>query len=159
MASSLSPFQQTINTTVGITRAKRDIRISHVANRNLFGKWTSALPSRFLKELPGENVIRASEIVYGSDSETTKMTLDGSDRPRFGHRHSNWGKYTTFSEKQPRFTETPPEPQPGSLDVGIRIFHQKFGYGKILDVDGNKLEVSFEKAGIKKVLANYVEPA
>ena len=40
---------------------------------------------------------------------------------------------------------------------GERIFHQKFGYGRIDVIDGNKLTVSFEKAGIKKVLDSYVE--
>jgi DNA helicase-2/ATP-dependent DNA helicase PcrA len=48
---------------------------------------------------------------------------------------------------------------PGTFQIGKRIFHQKFGYGKITDIDGNKLEVSFEKAGLKKVMGSYVEPA
>ncbi|MBT7505446.1 MAG: ATP-dependent DNA helicase, partial [Rhodospirillales bacterium] len=44
-----------------------------------------------------------------------------------------------------------------SFDVGGRVFHQKFGYGSILHVDGNKLEVAFEKAGTKKVMDSFVE--
>jgi DNA helicase-2/ATP-dependent DNA helicase PcrA len=40
---------------------------------------------------------------------------------------------------------------------GERIFHQKFGYGRIDIIDGNKLTVHFEKAGTKKVLDSYVE--
>ena len=40
---------------------------------------------------------------------------------------------------------------------GERIFHQKFGYGRIETIDGNKLTVAFEKAGTKKVLDSYVE--
>ena len=40
---------------------------------------------------------------------------------------------------------------------GERIFHQKFGYGRIEAIEGNKLTVAFEKAGTKKVLDNYVE--
>ena len=50
---------------------------------------------------------------------------------------------------------------PGSergLKVGLRVFHQKFGYGRILYVDGNKLEVKFEKSGTKKVIDSFVEP-
>jgi DNA helicase-2/ATP-dependent DNA helicase PcrA len=38
------------------------------------------------------------------------------------------------------------------------LFNQKFGYGKILFVDGNKLEVEFEKAGTKKVIDSFVDP-
>ena len=40
-----------------------------------------------------------------------------------------------------------------------RIFHQKFGYGRILASDGNKLEVAFDKAGVKKVIDSFVVPA
>ena len=42
--------------------------------------------------------------------------------------------------------------------LGARVFHQKFGYGKILAVEGNKLEIEFEKAGRKKVIDSFVEP-
>ena len=41
--------------------------------------------------------------------------------------------------------------------VGERVFHQKFGYGRISAVEGNKLTIEFEKAGQKKVLDNFVE--
>jgi len=43
--------------------------------------------------------------------------------------------------------------------VGERVFHQKFGYGEIVDVEGNKLEIEFDKAGTKRVLDSFVEPA
>ena len=41
---------------------------------------------------------------------------------------------------------------------GTRVFHQKFGYGRVVAVDGTKLEIAFEKAGRKKVMAGFVEP-
>ena len=41
--------------------------------------------------------------------------------------------------------------------MGERIFHQKFGYGRILTIDGEKLEIAFEKAGTKKVMMSFVE--
>lgn len=40
--------------------------------------------------------------------------------------------------------------------VGKRIFHQKFGYGKILEIDGEKLTIKFEKAGTKEIMQNFV---
>ena len=43
--------------------------------------------------------------------------------------------------------------------AGDRVFHQKFGYGHIVAVDGNRLDIAFDKAGTKKVIANFVEPA
>jgi DNA helicase-2/ATP-dependent DNA helicase PcrA len=39
----------------------------------------------------------------------------------------------------------------------MRVFHQKFGYGRITQVDGNKLTVDFDKAGQKKVVDSFVE--
>ncbi|MAO54795.1 MAG: DNA helicase II, partial [Rhodospirillaceae bacterium] len=43
------------------------------------------------------------------------------------------------------------------LSVGARVFHQKFGYGRITAKDGDKLEIDFEKAGRKKVMGSFVE--
>jgi len=42
------------------------------------------------------------------------------------------------------------------LSVGQRVFHEKFGYGVISGIEGNKLEVEFEKAGSKRVLDTFV---
>ena len=43
--------------------------------------------------------------------------------------------------------------------IGERVFHQKFGYGMIEDIDGNRLEINFDKAGVKRVLDSFVDPA
>ena len=42
---------------------------------------------------------------------------------------------------------------------GARVFHSKFGYGHVMDADGNKLEIEFEKSGRKRVIATFVQPA
>ncbi|MDU3047529.1 MAG: AAA family ATPase, partial [Bradyrhizobium sp.] len=43
--------------------------------------------------------------------------------------------------------------------LGDRVFHQKFGYGKVVRIDGNKLTIAFDKAGEKKVVDSFVERA
>jgi len=43
-----------------------------------------------------------------------------------------------------------------AFGLGDRVFHQKFGYGAVTEVDADKLSVAFEKAGNKKVLASFV---
>ena len=43
--------------------------------------------------------------------------------------------------------------------VGERVFHQKFGYGTIQGIEGDKLEIAFEKAGTKKVVARFIHAA
>ena len=49
---------------VGITRAREEARISFVANRQVYGRWTSQLPSRFVDELPIASVEAVSETGY-----------------------------------------------------------------------------------------------
>ena len=56
-------------------------------------------------------------------------------------------------------TVEPVEHPPGAFAAGTRVFHQKFGYGRVIAVDGNKLRIAFEKAGEKKVMDSFVEPA
>ena len=51
------------------------------------------------------------------------------------------------------------ETEGGGVELGARIFHQKFGYGRVTHVDGNKLTIDFDKAGEKRVLDSFVEPA
>ncbi|MBZ0123239.1 MAG: DNA helicase II, partial [Roseovarius sp.] len=46
-----------------------------------------------------------------------------------------------------------------AFTVGERVFHQKFGYGAITAIEGDKLEIAFEKAGPKKVVARFVTGA
>jgi DNA helicase-2/ATP-dependent DNA helicase PcrA len=43
------------------------------------------------------------------------------------------------------------------FSLGDRVFHQKFGYGQVVKIDGNKLTIAFEKAGEKKVIDSFVE--
>ncbi|HEY0236908.1 MAG TPA: UvrD-helicase domain-containing protein [Afipia sp.] len=45
------------------------------------------------------------------------------------------------------------------FSTGERVFHQKFGYGHVTRVDGNKLTIAFEKAGEKKVVDSFVTKA
>ena len=43
-------------------------------------------------------------------------------------------------------------------NVARRVFHEKFGYGRVVAIDGNKLEITFDKAGTKKVIDSFVTP-
>ena len=52
-----------------------------------------------------------------------------------------------------------PRDEASAFQPGDRIFHQKFGYGTIEEIEGSKLEIAFEKAGRKKVLDSFVQSA
>ena len=156
---------------VGITRARKEVRITFAANRRIYNNWQNALPSRFIDELPEESVEVASELgLYGSqfqqlgasagtdrfgsgNSHTTSFVDDptGSMRRRSGYTREGLvleGDAITVASSGPE----------RGFKVGLRVFHQKFGYGRILYVDGNKLEVKFDKSGTKKVIDSFVEP-
>jgi DNA helicase-2/ATP-dependent DNA helicase PcrA len=46
-----------------------------------------------------------------------------------------------------------------AFSEGDRVFHQKFGYGEVTGIEGDKLDIAFDKAGEKKVVARFVTPA
>jgi DNA helicase-2/ATP-dependent DNA helicase PcrA len=46
-----------------------------------------------------------------------------------------------------------------AFEIGDRVFHQKFGYGEIMAIEGDKLTIEFDKAGEKKVVASFVTEA
>jgi len=126
---------------VGITRARKRLFISHAANRRIYNQWQSSIPSRFIGELPPENIEKLSGGMYGA--------------PR------SMGGGTSWRDEVAAILGTAPalsKPEESKLGVGKRVFHVKFGYGRIRSVNGNHLEIEFEKAGQKKVMADYVEP-
>ncbi|MCE2576497.1 ATP-dependent helicase [Komagataeibacter sp. FNDCR2] len=129
---------------VGITRARRRAIISHAGNRLIYGSWQSAIPSRFIEELPAEHI------------ETMGDT--SNSRRSFLGRPAVFGG-TPFPLVASRRVHdvTPPAATTPGMKVGVRVFHQKFGYGTITAVEGNRLEIAFEKAGPKRVIDTFVE--
>lgn len=141
---------------VGLTRARKRARISFAANRRIYGQWQSAIPSRFIDELPPDHIeIQSVQGVYGGGDAggglREMQAAYGAARWRAGGRSqrkrvedTSWQRVGTDGVDR-------------QFDPGTRIFHQKFGYGRVLAVDGNKLEIDFEKAGTKKVMDSFVE--
>jgi len=152
---------------VGITRAEELCTISFVANRRIFGQWQSALPSRFIDELPEEHMeILTPPGLYGGSFGAAAPNVSSfseiNDKENDTYNSPGWRRM----KERSRFKETFVD---NTKDLGIleskavdisdlngRIFHQKFGYGKITSKDGDKLTILFEKAGEKKVLAKYI---
>jgi DNA helicase II / ATP-dependent DNA helicase PcrA len=152
---------------VGITRAKLRATISFAQNRRIHALWQSALPSRFIDELPEKHVeVAAMTSSYGGqsfassrfDSNTSfgKGSYDtpgwqrAQQRKSSGETLRNAPKFIE-GEMAASFANTP------SYETGERVFHQKFGYGNVTSVDGNKLTVDFDKAGEKRVIDSFVE--
>ncbi|HEV7228225.1 ATP-dependent helicase [Brevundimonas sp.] len=162
---------------VGVTRAKRDARISFAANRLVYGRWTSQLPSRFVDELPIDHVEPESETgYYGASAGLKEAKSRWDEAPSFGSGYSSpgWKRGQAFAAaRQPtdrparqaliegdgRLIATADPKAASGWTRGTRVFHQKFGYGLVKAVEGNKLVVAFDKAGEKKVIDTFVERA
>ena len=167
---------------VGITRAREEARISFAANRQVYGRWTSQLPSRFVDELPLEHVQARSETGYyggGPGMQEAKSRWD--EQPTFGSGYTSpgWrraqertaayvppagvsrgfgGSRSQVIEGEGKLVATSDPSAAGSAyRRGDRVFHQKFGYGLVRTVEGNKLTVAFDKAGEKKVIDSFVD--
>ena len=156
---------------VGITRAERLATISFASNRRVYGQWQSQLPSRFIDELPGEHVEvltapglygggfgAAAQVGFGSALEERVSKADVYNSP-------GWRRMQENSNVRP--IRQPVEARHVVIDMeaaspyvlGDRVFHQKFGYGEIMGIEGDKLDIEFDHAGSKKVVARWVIPA
>ncbi len=154
---------------VGLTRAREDARVSFAANRQVYGRWTSQLPSRFVDELPLANVEPMSETgYYGGGPGMTEQHSRWEEGPTFGSGYSSPGwrraQARGVAERHPnvdnegRLAVVSEASAAGAYGVGDRVFHQKFGTGRVLVVEGNKLTVAFDHAGEKRVIDTFVQP-
>ncbi|HSZ53254.1 MAG TPA: UvrD-helicase domain-containing protein [Caulobacteraceae bacterium] len=158
---------------VGLTRAREEARIIFAANRQVYGRWTSQLPSRFVDELPAANVEASSETGYygggpGLREGPTRWdeTNYGSGYDSPGWRRAQARGYaggppgrTQVIEGEGRLVAVSDPDSPSAYARGDRVFHQKFGYGRVTAVEGNKLTVAFDAAGEKRVIDSFLTPA
>lgn len=182
---------------VGITRAKKKVVISYAANRQVFGQWQSSLPSRFLDDMPQDEIdIEAAEGLMSQRRSSAHTSLEdnngwgrswtskaGDQSKHSGRAYSdNAGAGTPFAgekygpgwhraqqskrrskapiiEGQARHVAQAAKKPVSVFAIGERIFHVKFGYGIVEDIDGNKLLIMFEKAGEKRVMDHFIKAA
>jgi len=157
---------------VGITRAERLCTISFAGNRRVYGQWQSQLPSRFIDELPpGAVEVLTPPGLYGgrfgAAGSGSGFGLPGSsleDRAARADVYASPG-WRRMQARGPAAAAV--RRPPVTIDAeagpawaeGDRVFHQKFGYGTVMAREGDKLEVAFDKAGIKRVVAGFVTAA
>ena len=163
---------------VGITRAERLCTISFASNRRVYGQWQSQLPSRFIDELPSDHVtVLTPPGLYGGGY--------GAAAPSHGFGNAGFGAgfgiedraikadvynspgWRRMQDRSARGVSQTREASAMVIDaavvsvygIGDRVFHQKFGYGAIIGIEGDKLDIDFDQAGPKKIVARWVLPA
>ena len=155
---------------VGITRAEELCTVSFAANRRVYGQWQSALPSRFIDELPADHVeVLTPPGLYGGSYGAAGMgggmassTIQQKAAEANVYNSPGWKRLQARAAE--RGMSQPRESRNTVIDLdavssftqGDRVFHQKFGYGYVMGIEGDKLDIEFEKAGAKKVVAKFV---
>ncbi len=140
---------------VGLTRARKRAVVSHAANRRLYANWQSSIPSRFVDELPDDHIARAGSAALQREQRLISAPSVFSGGPLMARRISE------PRMGQPKVIEAWEQParpaRSAAIPVGTRVFHEKFGYGTVLSVQDDRLDVAFEKAGQKRLLDRFVE--
>jgi ATP-dependent DNA helicase UvrD/PcrA len=173
---------------VGLTRAKQIAKVSFAQNRRMRGLYQSALPSRFVDELPEAHVdVLEAKMPFGGAYQNFGGTFGkGFTRSRFeenvtpfdaSYETPGWQRAREHTQTRAKKQWSPHEERrrrgPTTIDgelvaasasaaayrAGERVTHQKFGTGTITDVDGNKLTIDFDEAGKKRVVDSFVERA
>ena len=149
---------------VGITRAEEVCTISFAANRRVYGQWQNSMPSRFVDELPEVHVeVLTPPGLYGGQAmRTVSSGLEDVAAEANVYNSPGWRRLQARAGE--RGMSQPREARGTVIDLdavsafteGDRVFHQKFGYGTIGGIEGDKLDILFDKAGAKKVVAKFV---
>jgi DNA helicase-2/ATP-dependent DNA helicase PcrA len=122
------------------------------------------MPSRFIDELPEEHVdVLTPPGLYGggygaaasAGIETRAAEANVYNSPGWRRMQSRIGERPVSQPKQSSH-QVIDIAASATHTVGERVFHQKFGYGEIMAIEGDKLEIEFDKAGTKKVVARFI---
>ena len=144
---------------VGITRAKIKSSIFYAANRKMHNQWLSSIPSRFVNELPEDNIeINLSHFSGNKGNFTDIKEDDIFDQSDYSTPGWERAKIQSLSNKRAQEEEKIISIDSNSkFSPGTLVMHKKFGKGKIETVDGKKLTIDFGGNGIRKVMENFVD--
>tara|TARA_Y100000590_G_scaffold433768_1_gene551213 strand:- start:23851 stop:26058 length:2208 start_codon:yes stop_codon:yes gene_type:complete len=137
---------------VAITRGKKNVFISFAKRRFIHGTWNFSQPSRFLSELPKEN-IDTNESFFQDDDDLVV------NEEEYGSRVKNPNRLL-FQNKKDLVENINSYESEYKFKIGDTIFHEKYGYGKIKYIIDGKYEIIFDKLNETKiVLENFIKHA
>lgn len=137
---------------VAVTRAKEKLWISYASSRYRFGSLVNNDPSRFIDELPKE---------YIDDSAAQKMKHkfpfdDDFNKNKFINQKKIVENKTMYKAREDFKASNP-----NTMEMGMKIEHERFGMGKILSIEGptaNRIaHIEFDTLGSKKIMLNYAK--
>ena len=161
---------------VALTRAKHRLYITTTLNRRIYGEWRNNTPSRFLNEIPTSCLQMSNQInncFNGRGNNYVGGGYYGASKYGYGKKKAykpafstkpSYQRYTP-DEEEHSYSYEPTEstyygnytsPKASSQYIGTRVYHETFGYGKIVAMSGNKCEVDFDDCGRKKIMSEYL---
>jgi DNA helicase-2/ATP-dependent DNA helicase PcrA len=130
---------------VAFTRAQQRLVLSFAAVRRIFGQQRVGIPSRFLTELPGEDI----EWIGARSSSPTRASGRAQSGDGSTESYVDYGEGSDLSDLE-------------GLRRGMQVRHPKFGVGEVREVmQGSppRVSVRFPGWGTRKIIASYLEPA
>ncbi len=145
---------------VGITRAKKKLTISFASSRMVFGNIISSIPSRFVDELPKEHIEMNNTVSRGPsyNPRMGKFSM-GSSEDEFSPTKKIYTIPSADNGYNNEQQNSLNEKYKSNFSVGERVFHDEFGYGRVIKISGRHLQIVFEKAAIKTLLDDFVVSA
>ncbi|MDC0581686.1 UvrD-helicase domain-containing protein [Amylibacter sp.] len=152
---------------VGITRSEAICTISFAANRRVYGQWQSSMPSRFIDELPADNIeVLTPPGLYGGGSlrQEIEFESDLPERAAKADAYNSPGWKRMQIRTSQRILDSSETPHAVTIDAKVtekysisdRVMHTKLGEGTVIGIEGNKLSIVFDSGGAKKVIASFV---
>ncbi len=185
LEESLFPSGMSVNTReeleeerrlfyVAVTRAKKHLWLSYANSRYRFGQLVQNDPSRFIEEMPEDKIDKSS--AGGGVRNQSSGWGNTYDRMHGGNT-KGWSepKPKLNTEKPSYMPVAPPSTlnknhipsenftpaDPSDLEAGMKIEHQKFGFGVIKEIEGSAHNpialILFDKNGEKKIMLNYAK--
>ncbi len=168
---------------VAVTRAKQHLWLSHANSRYRFGQLVQNDPSRFIQEMPEEKIDKSSAGGGARNQSSgwgnTYDRMQGGNTKGWSEQRPKSGtklNTTAGASSKPAYLPVVPPStlnknhipsldfvaaDPTALEAGMKIEHQKFGFGVIKEIEGSSHNpialILFDKNGEKKIMLNYAK--
>jgi len=145
---------------VAITRARKKLTLTSAQTRYRFGSLQFCEESRFLCEIP-------EKLIHKTQKASMGRNICISDRNEVTPSHfiplTEVMQHKRQATEQKRLQHVGREARPDQIIVGLRVYHDTFGYGKVTQTDGNGLDkkaiVAFDSVGNKTLLLKFAKLA
>ena len=143
---------------VALTRARKKINITYVnQNRYSYASHDFSTPSRFIEELP-KDLVDINDSSYFNENNFFDNFISSQDFDSSDHITPGRKRIISNSKRESidwEFNQDTIDQE--SLRIGSKVFHTKFGHGKILFIEGDKAKVDFKKSSTKQIFLKFLQ--